>query len=74
MIHVQLPAELDDIVANLPEEARQSLDEVLRDAVQEYLWDQKHGPIALKRLADLDSGRTKALPLSQIMAEHGLAD
>ncbi len=74
MINVTVPDELADLVAELPADSRASLDDYLREAIEEYLWDQKHGEIALKRLADLDAGRTKAIPLAEIMAEHGLAD
>lgn len=74
MINVTIPDKLADLIAELPAESRASLDDYLREAIEEYLWDQKHGEIALKRLADLDAGRTKAIPLSEVMAEHGLAD
>ncbi|MBJ7485011.1 addiction module protein [Brevundimonas sp.] len=74
MIHVSVPDELEQLVADLPQDLRQSLDAVLRDAIEEYLWDQKHGEIALKRLADIDAGRTKTIPLEQVLADYGLSD
>lgn len=74
MIHVSVPDELEQLVADLPQDSRQSLDAVLRDAIEEYLWDQKHGEIALKRLADIDAGRTKTIPLEQVLADYGLSD
>lgn len=74
MIRVSVPDELEQLVADLPQDSRQSLDAVLRDAIEEYLWDQKHGEIALKRLADIDAGRTKTIPLEQVLADYGLSD
>lgn len=74
MINVSIPDELAELIAKLPADSRESLDAYLREAIEEYLWDQKHGEIALRRLADLDAGRTKAIPLSEIMAEYGLED
>ena len=74
MIKVSIPDDLAELIAKLPADSRESLDAYLREAIEEYLWDQKHGEIALQRLADLDAGRTKAIPLSEIMAEYGLED
>jgi len=74
MINVSVPDELEQLVADLPEDSRQSLDAYLRDAIEEYLWDQKHGEIALQRLADLDAGRTKTISLDEMKARLGLVD
>ena len=74
MINVPVPEQLEALIADLSEESRQSLDAVLREAIEEYLWDQKHGEIALQRLADIDAGRSKTVSLEQVMADYGLAD
>lgn len=74
MINVSVPEELEQLVADLPEDSRQSLDAVLREAIEEYLWDQKHGEIALKRLADIDAGKTKTVSLGEMKARLGLVD
>ena len=74
MVTVTVPDELADLVANLPAESRKSLAACLRDAIEAYLWDQEHGEIALKRLADLDAGRTRAISLEDMKARLGLVD
>ena len=74
MIHVSVPKELESLVAELPEDSRQSLDAYLREAIEEYLWDQKHGEIALQRLADLDAGRTHTISLEDMKVRLGLED
>jgi predicted transcriptional regulator len=74
MINVSVPDELAQLVADLSEDSRRSLDELLREAIEDYLWEQKHGEAVLQRLADLDAGRTQAIPLSQVMADYGLDD
>lgn len=73
MISVTIPDELTDLFAELPATSRALLGNYLREAIEEYLWDQKHGEIALKRLADLDAGRTKTINLEVMKArlDHG---
>lgn len=73
MIHVTIPDELADLVANLPADSRQSLDAYLKDAIEEYLWDQQAVVIAEQRLAALDAGAETKVSMDDMMAELGLA-
>ena len=74
MINVSVPDELAQLVADLPEDSLQSLDAYLREAIEEYLWDQKHGEIALQRLAAIDAGETRTISLSDMKVRLGLVD
>ena len=74
MINVSVPDELAALIAELPEDLRQSLDAYLREAIEEYLWDQKHGEIALQRLAAIDAGETRTISLSDMKVRLGLVD
>jgi predicted DNA-binding protein len=74
MINVPVPEQLEALIADLSEESRQSLDAVLREAIEDYLWDQKHGEIALQRLAAIDAGETRTISLEDMKARLGLVD
>lgn len=74
MIHVTVPEELESQVADLSDDSRRSLDQRLREAIEQYLWDQKHGEIALQKLADIDAGRSKTISMGEMKARLGLVD
>jgi RHH-type transcriptional regulator, rel operon repressor / antitoxin RelB len=74
MLAIELP---EDIESRLDQLARQTgktkADHVL-EAILEYLDDLEDLRIAESRLEDIRAGRSKTIPLDQVMREYGLDD
>ena len=65
----------DDIAARLHEVATltgKNETACVIEALQEYLDDLEDLHIAEQRLSDIESGKTKTIPLAEVMKEYGL--
>ena len=74
MINVSIPDELAELIAKLPAESRESLDAYLRGAIEDYLWEQQAGGVALKRLEEIRAGRATTITMDEMRARLGLVD
>ena len=74
MINVSIPDELAELIAKLPADSRESLDAYLREAIEDYLWEQQAGGVALKRLEEIRAGRATTIKMDEMRARLGLVD
>ncbi len=74
MLAIRLPAEIEDRLAALAEATGRTKSFYVREAIIEHLADLEDVYLAERRLADLRAGRTKPIPLEDIMKKYGLED
>ena len=72
MISVDLPPEIEERLDALAKATGRSKSFYVREAVLEHLADIEDIYLAEERLADLQAGRTKAVPIEQVMKRYGM--
>ena len=72
MISVDLPPEIEERLDALAKATGRSKSFYVREAVLEHLADIEDICLAEQRLADLQAGRTKAVPIEQVMKRYGM--
>ena len=72
MISVDLPPEIEERLDALAKATGRSKSFYVREAVLEHLADIEDIYLAEQRLADLQAGRTKAVPIEQVMKRYGM--
>ena len=74
MLAVRLPADLDARLTNIAKKTGRTKSFYVRLALAEQLADLEDYFLAEDRMADIRSGKSKTIPLEDIMAEYGLDD
>ena len=72
MLAIRLPAEIESRLDALAQATGRTKTFYAREAILEYLDDLEDLYLAEHRLADIRSGKTKAIPLEEVMREYGM--
>ena len=74
MLAIRLPAEIEQRLEALAQATGRTKTFYAREAILEYLDDLEDIYLAEKRLQDIRAGRTKTVPIQDVMRRYGLAD
>jgi RHH-type transcriptional regulator, rel operon repressor / antitoxin RelB len=72
MLAIRLPANIEKRLDRLAKRTGRTKTYYAREAILKHLEDLEDIYIAEKRLADLRAGRTRTIPLEEVMRQHGL--
>lgn len=72
MLALRLPAEIETRLDNLAKSTGRTKSYYAREAILEHLDDLEDLYLAERRLEDIRAGRTKTLPLEEVMKHYGL--
>lgn len=72
MLAIRLPAEVETRLDNLAKLTGRTKTFYAREAILEHLDDLEDLYLAEKRYADVLAGRSKTIPLEEVMREYGL--
>ena len=74
MIAIRLPKEIKARLRDLAEKTGRTKTFYVREAILEQLDELEDLYLAEKRYEDLIAGRTKAIPLEEVMKRYGMED
>jgi RHH-type rel operon transcriptional repressor/antitoxin RelB len=74
MLAIRLPTEIEERLEALAKATGRTKTFYAREAILEHLSDLEDLYLAEQRLIDLQSGKTKALPLEEVMKRYGVED
>lgn len=74
MLAIRLPAELEARLDALAAATGRTKSFYAREAIVEHIGDLEDLYLAEQRLIDIRAGRTKAIPIEDVMKKHGVAD
>lgn len=69
---IRIEPEIEDRLDNLARETHRTKSFYVREALLKALDDMEDVYLAEKRLEDIRAGRTKTIPLENVMKKHGL--
>ncbi len=72
MLAIRLPADIEERLAVLAERTGRTKTFYAREAIETHLEDLEDLYLAETELAKVRSGRSKTLPLADVMKAHGL--
>ena len=72
MLAIRLPEEIEKRLENLAKLTGRTKSFYAREAILEHLDDMEDLYLAEKRLDEIRSGRSKTIPLEEVMKEYGL--
>lgn len=72
MLAVRLPAEVETRLDNLAKSTGRTKSYYAREAILEHLDDMEDMYLAEKRLEEIRAGRSKVIPLEDVMKQYGL--
>jgi RHH-type rel operon transcriptional repressor/antitoxin RelB len=72
MLAIRLPQEIEIRLDNLAKLTGRTKTFYVREAILEHLDDLEDVYLSDKRLMDLNSGKTKTIPLKEVMKKYGL--
>ena len=72
MLDVRLPENVEERLERLAKRTGRTKAYYVRQAVIEHLQDLEDIEVADKRLENLRSGKTRTVPLSQLLKKHGV--
>jgi RHH-type transcriptional regulator, rel operon repressor / antitoxin RelB len=72
MLAIQLPDEIEARLERLARKTGRSKNDYIREAVLEHLDDLEDIYLAEARLDDIRAGRSKTIPLEEVMERHVL--
>lgn len=73
-LSIRLPAEIEARLDSLASRTGRSKTFYVTEAIREHLADLEDLYLAEQRLIDIQSGKTKTIPLAELMKQHGLDD
>jgi RHH-type transcriptional regulator, rel operon repressor / antitoxin RelB len=73
-LSIRLPREVENRLDNLAAKTGRSKTFYVTEAIREHLADLEDLYLAEQRLIDIQAGRTKTIPLEDLMKQHGLND
>ena len=74
MLAIRLPPEIEARLENLAKNTGRTKTYYAREAILEYLEDMEDLYEAEQRVADIRAGRSKAIPLEEVMKQYGMED
>ncbi|BAJ83167.1 putative antitoxin (plasmid) [Acidiphilium multivorum AIU301] len=74
MLAVRLPPEIESRLDALAQATGRAKSFYVREAIMEHLDDLEDLYLAEQRLIDLRAGKTKTVPLEDVMKRYGLED
>jgi RHH-type transcriptional regulator, rel operon repressor / antitoxin RelB len=74
MLSIEIPEEIAGRLCRLAKESGQSESDYVLNVLLEYLEDMDDLRIAVERLEDIRTGRSKPIPLEEVMREYGMGD
>ncbi len=74
MLAIRLPPDIEDRLNALAQATGRSKSFYVREAILEHLDDLEDVYLAEKRLEDIRAGRSRTVPLEEVMKEYGLED
>lgn len=74
MLSIEIPEEIAGRLCRLAREAGQSESDYVLNVLLEYLGDLEDLRIAEERLDDIRAGRSKPIPLEEVLREYGMDD
>jgi RHH-type rel operon transcriptional repressor/antitoxin RelB len=74
MLAIRLPAAIEKRLDRLAKRTGRTKTYYAREAILQHLDDLEDVYLAEKRLADIRSGRTKTIPLEEVVRRYGLED
>lgn len=72
MLAIRLPADIEERLAVLAERTGRTKTFYAREAIERHIEDLEDLYLAEKELAQVRSGRSKPVPLADVMKAHGL--
>ncbi|MCL2102847.1 MAG: DUF6290 family protein [Syntrophorhabdaceae bacterium] len=72
MLAIRLPKEIENRLENLAKTTGRTKTFYARQAILSYLDELEDIYIAEQRLADIRAGKTKTIPIEEVMAEYDL--
>lgn len=72
MLAIRLPADLEERLAVLAERTGRTKTFYAREAIERHIEDLEDLYLAEKELAQVQAGRSKPVPLAEVMKAHGL--
>lgn len=72
MLAVRLPTEIEARLASLAQATGRTKSFYVREAILEYLDDLEDLYLAEQRLMDIRAGKSKTIPLEDVMKQYGL--
>jgi RHH-type rel operon transcriptional repressor/antitoxin RelB len=74
MLAIRLPEDIEERLEKLAKRTGRTKTFYAREAILEHLEDLEDIYLAEKRLENLRVGRTRSIPLADVMKAHGLED
>lgn len=74
MLAIRLPEGIEERLSVLAKETGRTKTFYVREAILEYLDDLEDTYLAEKRIADIQAGRSKPIPLKDVMKRYDLDD
>jgi RHH-type transcriptional regulator, rel operon repressor / antitoxin RelB len=72
MLAIRLPERIEKRLARLAKRTGRTKTYYAREAILKHIEDLEDIYIAEKRLSDIRAGRSKTIPLEEVMRQHGL--
>jgi RHH-type transcriptional regulator, rel operon repressor / antitoxin RelB len=73
MLAIRLPERIEKRLARLAKRTGRTKTYYAREAILKHLEDLEDIYFAEKRLADIRAGRTKTIPIEEVMRRHGIS-
>lgn len=73
-LSIRLPADIEARLDDLANRTGRSKTFYVTEAIREHLGDLEDLFLAEQRLIDIQSGKTKTIPLEELLKRHGLDD
>ena len=74
MLAIRLPADIEKRLDKLAKRTGRTKTYYAREAILQHLDDLEDIYLAEKRLAAIRAGRSKTIPIEEVMRRHGLED
>lgn len=74
MLAIRLPADVENRLETLARATGRTKTFYAREAILEHLSDLEDLYLAEQRLIDIRAGKTKTIPLEDVMKRHGMED
>jgi RHH-type rel operon transcriptional repressor/antitoxin RelB len=74
MLAIRLPQSIEKRLDRLAKRTGRTKTYYAREAILQHLEDLEDVYLAEKRLQDIRSGRSKTIPLEEVMRRHGMED
>ena len=73
-LSIRLPQDIEDRLDSLAAQTGRSKTFYVTEAIREHLADIEDVYLAEQRLIDVQQGRSKTIPIEELMKQHGMED